>query len=149
MSILKKLTSLVFLTIFCFAATYAQTPTSEDVSEKDLQLFAKAIKLMQVVEEQAQQKMITAVEEVGLDVQSYNNLQQKIQNSDQAENVSEEEMQQFNSASTAIQEIQLETQSELEEKIVEAGLTVEKYQTIGATVQSDPELQNKLQEYLQ
>lgn len=147
MLILKKITILFLLTIIGISSSVAFA--NEEVSDKDMQLFVKAIKLMQAVEMEAQQKMINAVEEAGLDVQSYNELQQTLQDPDQAENISEEDKQKFNTATRAIQQIQLETQTELEKQIGEAGLTVEKYQEIGTIIQGDPELQQKVQEMLQ
>lgn len=147
MFILKKISSLILLTIIGISSSVAVT--NEDVSDEDLQLFVNAIKLMQNVEMKAQQKMISAVEETGLDVQSYNELQQTMQNPEQAEELSEDDKQKFNTATSAIQQIQMETQVELEEQIKEAGLTVEKYQEIGAIVQNSPELQQKVQEMMQ
>ncbi|MFO8066739.1 MAG: hypothetical protein R6U11_04070, partial [Bacteroidales bacterium] len=60
MFILKKISSLILLTIIGISSSVAVT--NEDVSDEDLQLFVNAIKLMQNVEMEAQQKMMSAVE---------------------------------------------------------------------------------------
>lgn len=146
---MKKITSLIlFITIGSMSA-FAQTEQKEEVSGEELNQFASALQQVQTVNQQAQGVMIKTIEEEGLEVQRYNEIQQAEQDPNQETNATDEELKQYEVATTEIEKIQIQTQQVMQEKIVEVGLTINRYQEIAAIVQNDPELQQKIQEYLQ
>ncbi len=129
-------------------APFQQPSQATEVSDKELELFASAFQQVQNVDQQAQQNMIKAVEEEGFEVQRFNEIQQAQQNPNQDSNATNEEMNKYESASKELEIIQGQAQEEMQEKIIEEGLTVPRYQEIAAAIQANPELQQKLQEYL-
>ncbi|NBC24454.1 MAG: DUF4168 domain-containing protein, partial [Bacteroidetes bacterium] len=77
--------------------------------------------------------------------QRFSEIQRGQQNPNSEIDVSEEEMKKFQSASQAVQKIQMDAQQEMQNKLSEVGLTQKRYQEISMMVQSDPELQQKYQ----
>ena len=146
---MKKLTSLLLFTLISAIGAFSQTEQKENVSGEELKQFASAFQQVQTVNQQAQQTMVKAVEEKGLEVQRYNEIQQAQQDPNQEANATGEELKQYETATQELEKIQVQAQQQMQEKIIEEGLTVNRYQEIATVVQNDPELQQKLQEYLQ
>ncbi|MCF8228479.1 MAG: DUF4168 domain-containing protein [Bacteroidales bacterium] len=147
MSTVKKISSLFMLLIISGIGVFAQA--AEEVSDKELKQFASAFQQVQNVDQQAQQKMINAVEEEGLEVPRFNEILQAQQNPNQDTDATNEEIKKYESATKELKKIEGQAQQEMQEKIIEEGLTVPRYQEISAALQDSPELQEKLQEYLQ
>ncbi|MFP4369233.1 MAG: DUF4168 domain-containing protein [Bacteroidota bacterium] len=148
---IKKIAGFLLLLSLSITVTFAQTEQTEtkDVSKEELKQFATAFQEVQVVNQQAQQNMITVVEEEGLNVQRYQEIQKAHQDPNQDVEATSEELEQFETVSQELEKIQVEAQQQMQEKIVEEGLSVNRYQELATTIQNDPELQQKLQKYLQ
>lgn len=146
---IQKFASLAFLALFTLstAGLYAQAEPKATVSDKELQMFASALKEIQLVNEKAQTKMIEAVEGADLSVERFNEIQQ--QQADPEAKVAAEDMEKFQASAQAISEIQIKAQQKMQEKIVAQGLSIDRYQEIANIVQSDPKLQEKMQQYIQ
>lgn len=146
---IQKFASVALLALFTLSTTglYAQAEPKATVSDEELQMFASAMKEIQLVNEKAQTKMIEAVEGADLSVERFNEIQQ--QQADPEAKVAAEDMEKFQASSQAISEIQLKAQQKMQEKIVAQGLSIERYQEIANIVQSDPKLQEKMQQYIQ
>ena len=121
---------------------------AEDVTDEELNQFMSAIEQMQIINQSAQQEMIGAVQQEGMEVQRFSEIMQSQQDPNQEANATSQEMEQYAAVNKSIEEVQIRVQQEMEEKIVESGLTLDRYQEIGAIVQSSPELQQKLQSML-
>ncbi|MFO7827215.1 MAG: DUF4168 domain-containing protein [Bacteroidales bacterium] len=148
---LKKLASL-FLTIVLsstFVVAQTQTPQETDVSDDELKTFASAFKQVQAIDQKAQQDMVKAVQDEGLSVQRYNELLQNEENPEQNANPTEEEKQQFKKINISIEGIQMKAQESMHKKIQDEGLSIKRYQEIAFAVQNSPELQERLQQYMQ
>jgi len=143
---LKKITGLFMLLIIGSVGAFAQA--EEKVSDGELKQFASAFQHVQNINQQAQQEMAKAVEGEGLGIQRFNEIQQARQDPAQEASATEEEIEMFNSAYKEIEEIQRGAQQKMQEKIVEEGLTIPRYQEIATSIQASPELQQKIQEYL-
>jgi hypothetical protein len=146
---MKKITSLLLFILISGIGAYAQTEQKEEVSDQEIKQFASAFQQIQAVDQMAQQDMIKAVEDEGLDVERYNEIQQTAQDPNQEIDVNGDELKKYEIATKEIEKIQMEAQQQMQEKIVEEGLTIDRYQEIAAVIQNDPELQQKLQKYLQ
>ncbi len=150
MSIAKKITSTIAMTLVSGAMLFAQTEEKkETVSNEELKQFATAFQQVQVVNQTAQKEMVETVESKGLTVEEYNELSQAVQNPDQKVDASEEKLVTFEQTSKGINEIQVAAQEKMQKEIVNSGLTIERYQEIAAKLQTDPELQQKIQKYIQ
>lgn len=144
---IRKTTLLLLTIFFCGTAAYAQT--GDKVSDKEVEQFVAAVKEVQVINQESQQSMISAVQESGLDIQRFNQIYGAMQDPNTDVEASDEEMEKFNKANTEIVSIQTEAQQEMEKKILEQDLTIERYQEINMQVQDDPELMKKVQTLLQ
>ena len=126
-----------------------QSQEQQQVSDQEIKKFASAFQEVQMVQQKAQQKMVTAVEKEGLDVQRFNELQQAQQDPAKQAEIEAAEMKKFQAASETLGQIQTQAQEKMTSKIIEQGLTVNRFQEISAMMQSSPEIQQKVQELLQ
>ena len=128
---------------------FAQTEVKqENVSDEELKQFAGAFQQVQVLTQTAQQEMVEVVESGGLTVEEFNSLSQAAQNPDQKVEASKEKMDQFKETALGINEIQVAAQEKMQKEIVNSGLTIQRYQEIAAKLQTDQELQQKIQKYM-
>jgi len=146
---MEVLTKSLFMAILIgCSSVFAQTPQQEPVTDEEVKLFATVYKEMQVINQGAQQTMMAAIEDEGLEIQRFNEIFQARQMPGQQVALAEDELEKFENATKEIEKIQEKIQLQMEEKIVELGLTPERYQEIGMQIQSSPALQSKIQEYL-
>lgn len=114
-----------------------------EISDKELQQFVSASQYVQVINQQAQQEMVTAVEKEGLQAQRYSEIQQAQQDPNQEADATDEELKQYEAATQELQKIQVQAQQQMQKKLNEEGLTESRFQEISMVLQSDPELQEK------
>lgn len=149
-----KFTSKLKTAIFCFAmvsaATFAQAPAQENVEVSDAELgkIANAFKGIQQVNVQAQQEMVKTVEESGFEMERFNELYEASQSPDKEVEASSEEKEKFGVVMNEMQTKQATFQKQVEEVIVKEGITLERYQQVAVVLQSDKELQQRLQALL-
>jgi len=145
----RRITSWLLFTLIGVMGAFAQEEQKEEVSEEELKQFASAFQQVQVVSQEAQQEMVKAIEEEGLEVMRFNEIQQAQQDPNQEAEATGEELKKYEAATGELERIQVEAQRLMQERIAEEGLTVDRYQEIAAIIQGDPELQQKLQQYMQ
>ena len=93
--------------------------------------------------------MIAKIEEEGMEVQRFSEIQQAQQNPNQEVEMTAEEEKAIENLMPKLQTIQQESQTVMQEKIKSAGLTMNRYQEIAQMIQQSPELQQKLQSMMQ
>lgn len=147
MNFMKRMTTLL-LALFMTTGVMAQAAQGE-MNDDQLKQWAAAYQQIQMIDQQAQQTMVAAIEDSGMEVQQFTEMQQAQANPNEEMETTPEEQSLFDQASRRIQEVQQEAQQEMQVKIQDEGLTMEEYQTYGAMIQNDPALQQKLMEYLQ
>ena len=148
MPIPKSIITLILIGGFIYPISSAGQEQDSDVSDSELKQFATAIQQVQVTNQESQEKMITTVEGVGLDVPRYNEILEG-QADPEAQIGSEAELKKFEAASEEIVKIQSQAEQDMQQIIRDEGLSVRRYQQIAMIVQKDPELQAKLIEYMQ
>lgn len=149
MSLLNKITSTMAVTLISGVMLFAQTEVKqENVSDEELKQFAGAFQQVQVLTQTAQQEMVEVIQSEGLTVEEYNSLSQAAQNPNQEVEVSEEKMDKFKETSIGINKIQVAAQEKMQKEIVNSGLTIKRYQEIAAKLQTDKELQQKIQQHM-
>lgn len=146
MSTQKKLTVL-FLSLIGATGIYAQD--GQAVPDQELEKFASAFQQIQLITQEAQQEMVAAVEQEGLAVQRFSELMQATQDPDQETEGSDEEIKKFEAAMQVLDKIQADSQQNMQDKIVEEGLSIDRYQAIAALVQNDTQLQQKVQQFME
>ncbi|MEX0966058.1 MAG: DUF4168 domain-containing protein [Bacteroidia bacterium] len=125
-----------------------QQPEATEVSDEELQQFAEVVEHAQVINKEAQDEMVTAIESE-MDVQRFSAIQQAEQDPTQQADATEEELQQYNVVSQEVEIIQAGAQQKMQEKIEEAGLEETRYQEIGMALQADTRLQERFRELQQ
>lgn len=146
--------------VFVFAAVSAQAQFEQppmqqqetpEVSDEELQVFVDASIKAQEIQTESQMEMIAIVEEEGLDVETYNEIIQGMQTGQDPEelDVSSSEVEMFESAYEVIVEIEQEMETELIAAIEDEGIQLDRYQQIFTAIQSDSELQQKMQQLIQ
>ena len=141
----KRLSGFFLFFLFAGAGVMAQVQPQEEISDNELKQFVTAVQQVQMIDQMAQQQMMGAIQEEDMEVPRFVEIMQAMQDPNQEVEATEEEMEKFQAASGKIEQIQIEIQGEMEGLIVDAGLTVERYQVISMQIQSDPELQQRFQ----
>ncbi|WP_372637087.1 DUF4168 domain-containing protein [Fodinibius sp.] len=136
-----------------------QSAPDIDVSEEEAETFVDAAMDAQQVQMKAQKRMIGIIEEEGLDVETYQKIAQSTQmgqspqgqSQDQTQDadISDEEMEKFESASESLQEVQGEIQQEVTTAVEDAGMEMQRFQQISQAAQQDPELRKTIQSMMQ
>lgn len=135
-------------------AAIAQTPPPQqvpqqqqqevNVTDAELEKFATAYQGIQLANQDAQKKMIATVEEQDLDIEKFNEIHQaRMQN--QEIDATKEELEKHAKAVENLDKLQPEIQSQMEQIVTDAGLTVERFEQINQAMQSNPEILQRLQ----
>ena len=125
-----------------------QAPDIE-VSDEEAETFVDAAMNVQEIQMQNQETMVGIIEDEGLDVETFRKIAQALQSGQSTEDVSESDMDKFESANEAIRESQGEVQQKIPAAIKDAGMEVERFQKISMAAQQDPELSKLIQEKIQ
>ena len=120
-----------------------------DLSDKEAEKFVDAAMNVQEIQMQNQQKMIGLIEDEGLDVETFQKIAEATQTGKSTEDISDSDMEKFESANKSIQEAQGEVQKKIPEAIEEAGMKLERFQQISMAAQQDAELRKQIQEKIQ
>lgn len=138
---LKIKSLFLFMTILGTATVSAQ----EDVSDKELGQFADAYVKVQMQNQEAQQQMMTVIEEEGLKVERFSEIQEAEMDPNKTSDASAEEKKMHASAMAKIEEMQPALEKKAVEGIESTGITIERYQSLAAVIQNEKSLQQRLQ----
>jgi hypothetical protein len=125
-----------------------QLEVREDFSDQELEQFIEANKNAIVVQQGAEQKMIQAIQDEGLDINTFNEILTSKQNPNYESQASPEDHNKFDHAVEEVVKIQEEMMTEMESAIEEAGITIETYEEILIAYQQNPKVQEKVNELL-
>lgn len=150
----RKMSVMLFSTMLLagsIAISQTQEPSQQQqqvtVPDSELQMFAKAYQGIQVAQQDAQRKMIAVLEEEELEIETFNKIHQaKMQN--QEVEAPQADVQKHAKAAEKIEKMQPAIQAEMEKIIVDANLTVEKYEQIAGALRSNPDLMKRLQKLM-
>lgn len=129
------------LTLLFSAASFAQT----EVSDADLNKFANAYKAVQMENQEMQQDMVEMIQNEGLELDRFQSIQQASVNPEAKVDATKEELSSYKKVMAEIEKMQPKLQEDMAKLIADNGLTLDRYQEIGAALQSDQALQQKLQ----
>lgn len=115
------------------------------ISDADLAKFAEAYKAVQIENRELQQEMVAYMKKEGMEVQRFQAIQQASVNPNQEVEATPAEMKSYKKVVAKVQEMQPQLQEDMMSIIQDKGLSIERYQQIGAALQQNPELQQKLQ----
>lgn len=124
-----------------------QNQSSADISDKELKAFATVYPKVQKESQKAQQKMATVIEKDGMKLARFNEIQRaKLQN--KKSDASKEEKKKIKKITRELDAIQPQIQKNIESLIASSGLSVQRFQTIAAAIQSDPDIRSRFQKLL-
>ncbi|HLT94534.1 MAG TPA: DUF4168 domain-containing protein [Membranihabitans sp.] len=120
---------------------------SEEVSDQEVEQFVTALQEAQKVQQESQPKMIKAIEDEGLNTQQFVQAAQAMQQEGES-GLNEEDQKKFDKVQEKVMKIQEEANEEIENKIQENNLTLEKFNQIYLSFQQKPALQKRIQDRL-
>lgn len=117
--------------------------TSTSVSDQDLETFVVIYKEVQTENQKVQQKMVGTIEEEGMDVNRYNEINQASANPNAEVDATDEEMEMYEEVTKKVENIQTTFQQKVKTLIEEEGMSLKRYQEVYAALQKDKSLQEK------
>lgn len=120
----------------------------KEVTDKELEQFATALKEVQAENIIAQQKMMEAVQKTGFDFEQFNSITKAMDNPELTPDATDEELARVKAAVEELEKIRTETNQLMIDKIRATGLTEVRYQQVGQAMQDSEVLQAKFQELM-
>lgn len=120
----------------------------KEFSNTELEQFIEANKQAIVVQQNAEQKMIKAIQDRGLDIETFNDILTSKQDPNHTSSASIEDQSKFDSVVVDVVKIQEDMMTEMESAIEKSGITIETYEQILIAYQENPELQEKINNML-
>ncbi len=156
----KKLSLVVFILLgFSVGHVIAQKPSTHhqrapqqqraaeqkpvNLSDDELRGFVEAFIDIRAVDQKAQEKMTKVVEAEGIGINRFNEVQQAIHNPNMESNATEQELEKVENAGQKVTEIRVNAQREMQQKIEEKGLSLERYQEISMMIQSNSDIETQ------
>jgi len=139
MQTIKKLG--ILLGIFLFTGLNAQ-----EVTDYDLQNFAKAYKDMVEFNTKAQNEMAKIIADEGLDLEVYHAIDETRENSDVEPDVPQTDFDKYKKVQQEIKKIQQKLEADVEKAFQKHDLTKQNYAAIAERVKQDYILQAKLEQ---
>ena len=138
----------IFFIAIITSASAVMAQTAKDVTDNELKQFVAIVQQIQSINQESQQQMVKVVEDKGLNVERFNQIAQATQDPNKENDASEDEMKKFTDISATIEKMYADVQKKIEKNIKTEGLTLERYQEIGVEIQNKPELQEKIQKFI-
>lgn len=161
MKIFKTASLLLIGATFAISSAFAQgmgqqqqmpdLPTSEDVSEEELNTFVETISEIEPIQVQLQSDVQEIIQGKEITMERFQQLMMAMQNPQMAQQVeiSDEERQQIQEIQPELSDLQMKAQEEMVGKIEENGMNIQRYQAIMMGAQQDQQLMTRLQTALQ
>ncbi|SFW42415.1 protein of unknown function [Sinomicrobium oceani] len=143
-----KTALICFLTMGVTAIAQNTEQKKVEVSDAELGKIAAAFQGVQEINVKAQQKMVKTVEDKGFDIDRFNELYQASQTPEQDVEASTDEKEKFGQVMNEMQKMQSGFQKEMEDAITKEGISLDRYQEVAVALQTDTDLQQRLQALL-
>ncbi|MBZ4676504.1 MAG: hypothetical protein JG782_1123 [Anaerophaga sp.] len=153
-SIKKKVASLMMIAMFLATGNVfaqqdiLQQRQQKEYSDEEIDLFAEALVETLPVQREAEKKMIKEIEEQGMELNQFNTIARQMQQGNQLQGVSEEDMETFKSISKEIQKIQMDTQRKVNKIVTDAGISPALYQEMIGAYSTNPKIKQKVDQKL-
>lgn len=124
-----------------------QNQSQIEVTDAELNKFAKVFQSLQVANQEIQRKMMAVIEAEEMDIATFNKIHKaKLENTEV--DAAPEDIAKHGKAVEKIEVMQVGFQKEMESLITDSGLSIERYQEIATAMQADQGLQQRLQKIL-
>ena len=135
----------LFVAVLGSIGVFAQ---ENKISDNELKKFADAYMNVQIQNQEAQQEMITIIQDEGLKVERFSDIEQATMDPNHKTDATEAEMKMHANATAKIEKMQPELEKKAIKEIESNGLTFERFKEIATVIQQDQGLQEKLQNIL-
>lgn len=133
------------LLFFLFSSLFVY---SQEVTDYDLERFAKAYNDMVKLNLQAQNEMAKIITNEKLDLEVYHAIDESKENSDYEPDVPKEDYEKYDKVQPKIQKVQEKLESDVKDAYAKRELTPKEYSAISERVKQDQILQIKLESIL-
>lgn len=146
----KKIKTLLVCFLMIGGTALAQITEQQKItiSDDELGKFASIFQGIQLINTQGQQDMMKVIEANGFEVNRFNELYEASQTDKKEANITVEEKEKFGTVMNEIQKKQAGLQKQMEDVITKEGLTLDRYQQVATALQTNTELQQRLQALL-
>lgn len=137
--------------LFLFVAILGSVTLSaqeKDISDTELAQFADAYIMVQMQNQEAQQEMVSIIQDEGLEVERFSLIQQAAMDPNQKSDATKEEMTKHENAASKIQALQPAMEKKAIDGIQSTGISIEQYESLASAIQKDQGLQQRLQTIL-
>src|SRR5690625_2186296 len=121
---------------------------SGEVSVQEWDKYVSAINFVESIQQQSQPRMLKAIEKEGLDPQEYIEAAQA-QQQGQDTGLDDTKKEKFAKVQNEIQNIQMEANAQIEKKIEDEDLTIDRFNQLFMSYQQNQELQERVQSKMQ
>ncbi|HSI77790.1 MAG TPA: DUF4168 domain-containing protein [Lunatimonas sp.] len=147
--------SLLFVLSFAVLGSAQQLPTeqpqvNENFTDEEYEQFVAINMDLIPLQQDADEKMMTAISDNGLEMERFQQLfqaQQQGKITDASEDP--QEIAKFNEAGQQIMIVQEEANQEIQKKITDSGMEVQKFQEMSMAYQQSPKVKQKIDEMIQ
>jgi hypothetical protein len=141
MSTLSKAFTLLLLLSFASLAN-AQSP--QQITDEELTKYVAILKEVTTINQDSRQQMTDIITSEGLEVPRFNAIYRSQQNPDQQVEVTEDEQKRYEAAMKRIDQLQELSKKRIDDEVLKAGLTLERYNEMNAIIEKDGSLQQKI-----
>jgi len=121
-----------------------------NITDAEIKQFLDAVEAVQAVSQEAQSQMMQAVEDEGMTLERFSEIQQNLQNPDaEITPITSDEEGQLDRIDAKMREMEPELERQSVAAIQETGITPLRYQQLSKGIQMDPELTQKAQTMMQ
>lgn len=121
----------------------AGTTPSGEITNDELERFVALSQELQMMSQQVQQDMIAVVEEEGLDLQRFSEMDKADRNPEEELEGTPQELESYEAASERLNTMQTEAREEMQSKLQARGFTEQRLQEINVALQQDTTLQKR------
>lgn len=118
-----------------------------DISDQELEKFVKVQAKMTTIQDSARQNMVTAIQNTGLDVQTFNKISKQLQSAKSMEDVdaSKDQMQKVQKASQEVQKIQKSMRQKQQQVLNDQAMSPQRFQEIRQAAMKNRKLLQRMQ----
>jgi hypothetical protein len=147
--------SLLFAVCFAVSGVSQQLPTeqpqvNENFTDEEYEQFVSINMDLIPLQQDADEKMMSAISENGLEMERFQQLfqaQQQGNITDASEDP--QEIAKFNQAGQEIMKVQEEANQEIQQKITDSGMDIQKFQEMSMAYQQSPKVKQKVDALIQ
>lgn len=136
----KLFTTLLFLAYGLAAGAQHPTP----ITDEELSKYVVILKEITTINQDSRQQMTEIITGEGLEVPRFNAIYRSQQNPDQQVEVTEDEQKRYDAAIKRIDQLQELSKKRIDDEVLKAGLTLERYDEMNAIIEKDGALQQKI-----